>query len=222
MSEAIAFDTHRFIKHLTKNGFTEQQAEALANEQVTLLNSNLATKAEIAAIHGEIEALRLEIKAEIEKFRLATKTEIATIHNEIETLRLETKAEIALIHKDIEVIRKEIAVIRKDIEDGREESRNQWKAMETALNNQWEATEAAFANQRKATDAAFHNQWKATEMALANQWKATQAAFEIQRKNTEAAMEALKVELLKWMFGAMIAQGGLIVGLIVALISETP
>ena len=35
-------------------------------------------------------------------------------------------------------------------------------------------------------------------------------------------MEALKVELLKWMFGAMIAQGGLIVGLIVALISDTP
>lgn len=211
MSEAIAFDTHRFIKHLTKNGFTEQQAEALANEQVTLLNSNLATKAEIAAIHGEIEAMRLETKAEIEKFRLATKTEIATIHNEIEALRLETKAEIAVIHKDIEVIRKEIAVIHKDIEDGLEESRNQWKATETALNNQREATETAFANQ-----------WKATEMALANQWKATQAAFEIQRKNTEAAMEALKVELLKWMFGAMIAQGGLIVGLIVALISDTP
>lgn len=211
MSEAIAFDTHRFIKHLTKNGFTEQQAEALANEQVTLLNSNLATKAEIAAIHGEIEALRLETKAEIEKFRLATKTEIAAIHNEIETLRLETKAEIAVIHKDIEVIRKEIAVIHKDIEDGREESRNQWKATEAALNNQREATETAFANQ-----------WKATEMALANQWKATEAAFEIQRKNTEAAMEALKVELLKWMFGAMIAQGGLIVGLIVALISDTP
>ncbi len=32
MSEAIAFDTHQFVKHLTANGFTEQQAEALANE----------------------------------------------------------------------------------------------------------------------------------------------------------------------------------------------
>ena len=167
MSEAIAFDTHQFIKHLTNNGFTEQQAEALANEQVTLLNSNLATKTEIAAIHKEIETLRLETKADIEKFRLETKADIAAIH--------------------------------KDTEDGREESHNQ----------------------RKATEVAFDNQRKAMEAAFDNHWKATQAAFEIQRKNTEAALEAFKVELLKWMFGALIAQGGLIVGLI-ALISGPP
>ena len=192
MSEAIAFDTHRFIKHLTKNGFTEQQAEALANEQVNLLNGNLATKIDIALIHKEIAAIHRDI---------------AAIHKEIETLRLDTKAEIAVIHKDIEGIRKEIAAIhkdiegiRKEIEDGREDSQNQ----------------------QKATEAAFANQWKATEAALNNQWKATEAAFEIQRKTTEAAIEALKVELLKWMFGAMIAQGGMIVGLIVALISDTP
>ena len=27
MNEAIAFDTHRFVKHLTETGFTEAQAE---------------------------------------------------------------------------------------------------------------------------------------------------------------------------------------------------
>ena len=62
MSEAIAFDTHQFVKHLTANGFTEQQAEALAREQVNLLNSNLATKA-------DIEKLRLETKADIESVK---------------------------------------------------------------------------------------------------------------------------------------------------------
>ena len=50
MAAAIAFDTHRFVKHLTENGFTEQQAEVLADEQVHLLNSNLATQADVAAI----------------------------------------------------------------------------------------------------------------------------------------------------------------------------
>jgi len=59
MSEAIAFDTHRFVKRLTGCGFTEQQAETLADEQVALLNSNLATKA-------DIEKLRQETKAAIE------------------------------------------------------------------------------------------------------------------------------------------------------------
>ena len=63
MSEAIAFDTHRFVKHLTENGFTEQQAEVLADEQVHLLNTNLATQADIAAIHQDIDALRQETKA---------------------------------------------------------------------------------------------------------------------------------------------------------------
>ena len=61
-AEAIQFDTHKFVKHLTENGFTEQQAEVLAEEQVNLLNTNLATKA-------DIESLRLALKADIEAVR---------------------------------------------------------------------------------------------------------------------------------------------------------
>ena len=68
-SEAINFDTHKFVKHLTENGFTEQQAEVLAEEQVNLLNSNLATKA-------DIETLRQETKSGIETLRLATQADI--------------------------------------------------------------------------------------------------------------------------------------------------
>ncbi|MCY4441575.1 MAG: hypothetical protein OXE53_15390 [Deltaproteobacteria bacterium] len=51
MTEAIAFDTHRF---LTESGFTEKQAETLAEEHVALLNANLATKAEFAAVKADI------------------------------------------------------------------------------------------------------------------------------------------------------------------------
>ena len=128
MSEAIAFDTHQFVKHLTANGFTEQQAEALAREQVNLLNSNLATKA-------DIEALRLATKSDIETLRLATKADI-------EALRLATKA-------DIETLRQE-----------------------------------------------------------------TKADIETLRLATKADIESVKADLLKWMFGAMIAQGGLVVALV--------
>ena len=124
MSEAIAFDTHQFVKHLTANGFTEQQAEALAREQVNLLNSNLATKADIEAL------------------RLATKSDIETVKADIETLRQETKA-------DIEKLR-----------------------------------------------------------------LATKADIEKLRLATKADIESVKADLLKWMFGAMIAQGGLVVALV--------
>lgn len=36
MSEANAFDTHRFVKNLTASDFTEVQAEALAAERMLL------------------------------------------------------------------------------------------------------------------------------------------------------------------------------------------
>ncbi len=61
MSEAIAFDTHRFVKRLTKSGFTETQAETLAEEHVELLNSNLATKTDIAKVRAEIAAIRADL-----------------------------------------------------------------------------------------------------------------------------------------------------------------
>ena len=137
MSEALAFDSHQFVKHLTDSGFTEEQAEALATEQVALLTSNLATKAELALVQREIEALRQE-----------TKAELALVQREIEALRQETKAELALVQREIEALRQE-----------------------------------------------------------------TKANIEALRQETKANIEGLKSDLLKWLFGALIAQGGLIVAL---------
>ncbi len=98
MSEAIAFDTHRFVKNLTGHGFTEEQAEVLATEHVALLNSNLATKADIETLRQEtkadIETLRQETKADIETLRQETKADIENLRHGIETLRQETKADI--------------------------------------------------------------------------------------------------------------------------------
>ena len=79
MTEAIAFDTHRFVKRLTENGFTERQAETLADEHVALLNANLATKADIAAVQADI----------------------AKVEASVETLRQETRAEIAAVKADL-------------------------------------------------------------------------------------------------------------------------
>jgi len=67
MAEAIAFDTHRFVKRLTGSGFTERQAETLAEEHIALINANLATRADVAEIMAGIEVLRQETKADIAK-----------------------------------------------------------------------------------------------------------------------------------------------------------
>ncbi|MCY4230104.1 MAG: DUF1640 domain-containing protein [Alphaproteobacteria bacterium] len=63
MPEAIAFDTHRYVKRLTRSGFTEEQAETLAEEQIALLNANLATKADIARVEVEIAKIDKRIEA---------------------------------------------------------------------------------------------------------------------------------------------------------------
>ena len=87
MSEPIAFDTHRFVKRLTENGFTEAQAEALADEQVSPLNGNLATKQslleldaatkqELAELKGGLERQMAELKGDLERKMVETKNEL--------------------------------------------------------------------------------------------------------------------------------------------------
>ena len=83
MTEAIAFDTHRFIKNLTANGFTEKQAEALANEQVQLLNSNLATKADTLAIKADIEKVKGELELKIEKVKSDLELKIESVKSDL-------------------------------------------------------------------------------------------------------------------------------------------
>lgn len=61
MSVAIAFDTHRFVKRLTESGFTERQAETLAEEHLALLNANLATKTGIEALRADIEGSEADL-----------------------------------------------------------------------------------------------------------------------------------------------------------------
>ena len=79
MLAAIAFDTHRFVKRLTECGFTEKQAETLAEEHIALLNANLATKADIAAVKAAIDALRQETKAAIDALRQGTRATIEAV-----------------------------------------------------------------------------------------------------------------------------------------------
>ena len=79
----FAFDTHTFVKHLTRAGMDEQQAEALVECQVQLINDNLATKQDMEEVKRDIEALRLETKKDI----AALKTDMQKMELRL-TLRL--------------------------------------------------------------------------------------------------------------------------------------
>ena len=93
-TNALAFDTLAFARRLEAAGFSRVQAEALAEEQARPIDEQLATKADIAAIRADIEALRLSTARDIEALRLSGKADI-------EALRLSGKHDLAGVRADI-------------------------------------------------------------------------------------------------------------------------
>ena len=65
MDDGIIFDTHRFIKRLVETGMDERTAEVLAEEQVSLLNGNLATKFQLAEVDLRLSRQIAEIDLRI-------------------------------------------------------------------------------------------------------------------------------------------------------------
>ncbi len=80
---AIAFDTLKFAKRLKEAGFTEQQAEALANAEAEFIEQNLASKRDIADVKRDIADIKRDIK-ELE----------VTLRNEIKQLEVTLRGDI--------------------------------------------------------------------------------------------------------------------------------
>lgn len=69
MSTAITFDTHAaFVKRLKSVGFTEEQAEAFADEGAKLIEGRLATKQDITDLKRDIRELELRLKHDLIKW----------------------------------------------------------------------------------------------------------------------------------------------------------
>ena len=92
------YDTHAAVRRLTEAGILEAHAEAMVREQTHLIENELATKTDIAAVQGDIEKHQVKTEASIEKLRLETTASIEKLRLEttasIEKLRLETTASI--------------------------------------------------------------------------------------------------------------------------------
>ena len=99
------YDTLAAVRRLTEAGMPEAHAEAVVREQAHLMENQLATKTDIAAIQADIKKLRLETKADIETLRLETTGSIEKLRLEttgsIETLREETKSNIAVANNQL-------------------------------------------------------------------------------------------------------------------------
>ena len=101
MTDAIAFDTHRFAKNLTASGFTEAQAEALAEEQVHLLNSNLATMADISAVESNLQAEIQTVRTDLSTVEKNLQAEIQTVRTDLSTVERNLQVEIHTFRADL-------------------------------------------------------------------------------------------------------------------------
>ncbi|MGH8568195.1 MAG: hypothetical protein ACREXU_09260 [Gammaproteobacteria bacterium] len=109
---AIAFDTLKFAKRLKEAGFTEQQAEALADAEADLIEQNFATKRDIADIKRDIA----DIKRDLAEVRAEVKRDIADLKREIKELVVTLRNEIKELDVKIEQIRSDVARDLKDLE----------------------------------------------------------------------------------------------------------
>ena len=81
MAEAIAFDTHRFVKRLTESGFTEKQAETLAEWDEA--RRGLVTGRAATGMKGECRPFRRQPR---------TKANIAAVKADIVSVEANTEA----------------------------------------------------------------------------------------------------------------------------------
>ena len=57
----LAFDTHKFVKDLTKAKMPPEQAEALAYHYASLLNDRIATKDDIRLLQSDIKLVQKDL-----------------------------------------------------------------------------------------------------------------------------------------------------------------
>lgn len=106
----VAFDTHAEIRKLEEAGCPTAQAEAMVDlasraplniqmvkalERLSFqVETNMATKTDIARLEGEIMGLRAEVKADIEGLRAGGKADVTALRGEV-------KADIASLRADM-------------------------------------------------------------------------------------------------------------------------
>ena len=95
---AVAFDTLKFVRNLTQAGLPEAQAEVFANAHRDAfrdaLDSNLATKTDIAELRSEMAEFRESTNSQIAEFKESTTAQIAELRSEVAEFKEFIMAEI--------------------------------------------------------------------------------------------------------------------------------
>ena len=82
----LAFDTHKFVRDLTKANMPEDQAVALAQHYANLLDDRLATKDDLKLLKGDLKLLKGDLtllRSDLEKVETGLKAEISGLRKDM-------------------------------------------------------------------------------------------------------------------------------------------
>ena len=101
--DSIPFDTHRFVKRLTEAGMPTCQAEVLADEQVTLLDTHLATRQDIVPLKQDVAVLKQDM--------VAVKQDVAVLKQDM----VAVKQDVIVLKQDVTVLKQDVAVLKAEL-----------------------------------------------------------------------------------------------------------
>jgi len=135
----IPFDSHRFVKRLTDEGMPAGQAEALADEQISLLNSHLVTKQDISHLATKDDVAKCATKEDLERTnealaRCATNEALASTNEALASTneavvstnealartneavaKCATKEALARLERRLDSVARDVAVLKSDV-----------------------------------------------------------------------------------------------------------
>ena len=111
--DPIPFDTHRFVKRLTNEGMPTGQAEVLADEQVALLDSNLATRRDLAFLATKEDVARCATKEDLAATneavaRCATKEDLVATNENLRVL----DGRVSQVIQDVAVLKSDVRTLK--------------------------------------------------------------------------------------------------------------
>ena len=217
VAEAV-FDSHRFVKRLTEAGMERGLAEVLAEEHMGPWIRNVATKTDVESFRREAAAPRLTRAGRGPGRRMGPWIRNVATKTDVESFRREaaTKADMELVRRDLADteanIRRDVAtkadmeLIRRDLADTEANIRR-----DVATKTDMEAVREDLANFR--TEAASKKNLATLRADMVSK-KDLEHAVKVARLGLEKRIAELRGDLIKWMFGALMAQGALVVAII--------
>jgi len=198
----MGVDTLKAVRALEKAGFDASQAEALVSALGGGMAGNAATREDLRDLRNgtreEIRLVRTELREEIAGVRTEMRAGFAAVRGEIAELREETRAEFVAVRGEIAELRAEtraeFVAVRGEIAELREETRAEFAAVREEMRTEFAAVREEM-GVMKADIADLR-----TELV----------------KVRSACLDELK-SLKAHMYGLLLAQATLIVGLIVGL-----